>query len=79
MMFMMSSPPVTVDPSSGFEEKIRRIEEIVNKLESGNVTLEKSLELFEEGSILIRSCEEQLDTAEQKVSLFVKAMGNEYG
>ncbi len=50
----------------------------MNKLESGDTALEKSLELFEEGSALISSCEEQLDTAEQKVKVLFKDTENQY-
>ena len=50
-----------------FEESMARLEEIVKLLERGDAPLEKSLELFEEGTGLIRSCGKLLDTAEQKV------------
>jgi len=51
-----------------FEEALRRLEEIVEKLESGELSLEESMALFEEGVSLTRTCGRQLEQAEQKVS-----------
>ena len=50
-----------------FEESMLRLEEIVRLLERGDVPLEESLALFEEGSGLIARCSKLLDSAEQKV------------
>ena len=50
-----------------FEEALARLEETVRLLESGNVPLDDSLALFEEGIALVRLCNGKLDTAEQKV------------
>ena len=50
-----------------FEQKMLRLEEIVAKLEKGDVPLSDSLALFEEGSHLLKTCNALLDTAEQKV------------
>ncbi len=50
-----------------FEEAMGRIEEIVKQLERGDKPLEEALSLFEEGTSLIKSCQKQLDDAEQKV------------
>jgi len=50
-----------------FEEAMQRLEEIVRLLERGDVPLEESLALFEEGSGLIAQCSKLLDHAEQKV------------
>ena len=52
-----------------FEESMKRLEEIVRHLETGDLPLEDSLALFEEGTSLIRSCSAVLDEAEQKVML----------
>lgn len=53
--------------SLSFEESMQRLEEIVRLLERGDVPLEESLALFEEGSGLISQCSKLLDNAEQKV------------
>lgn len=50
-----------------FEESMQQIEEIVRLLERGDVPLEESLALFEEGSGLIAQCSKLLNEAEQKV------------
>ena len=50
-----------------FEESMQRLDAIVRQLERGDVPLEASLALFEEGTALIASCSKLLDTAEQKI------------
>ena len=50
-----------------FEDGLKRLEEIVKGLERGDVSLDDSMRLFEEGTGLIRRCEAQLDAAEQQV------------
>ena len=50
-----------------FEAYMQRLDEIVKQLEKGDVPLDASLALFEEGSRLLAACNEMLDTAEQKV------------
>ena len=54
-----------------FEKKLSRLEEIVEKMESGEMPLEESLKLFEEGVRLSRECNVQLVDAEQKVKLLL--------
>lgn len=53
----------------GFEESMERLEEIVCALESGDAPLEESLKLYEEGISLVRSCNTQLEHAEQRVKV----------
>lgn len=53
-----------------FEQSLSRLEEIVDKLESGELALSDSMKLFEEGAGLVASCTKMLDEAEQKVSVF---------
>ena len=50
-----------------FEQSLSRIEEIVKHLEKGDMPLDESLSLFEEGTGLIAACNKMLDAAEQKV------------
>lgn len=54
-----------------FEKKLRRLEEIVVKMERGDLALEDSLKLFEEGVKLSRECHVQLNEAEAKVKILV--------
>lgn len=61
-----------------FEKKLSRLEEIVAKMEAGDLSLEDSLKSFEEGVKLSRECNAQLSQAEQKVKtlLSVDPSGN---
>jgi exodeoxyribonuclease VII small subunit len=54
-----------------FEKKLGRLEEIVSKMEKGDLALEESLKLFEEGVKLSRECHQKLNDAESKVKLLV--------
>ena len=51
-----------------FEEAFRRLEETVQALERGGLTLEEALSLYEEGMRLIRHCTQQLDRAELRIT-----------
>jgi exodeoxyribonuclease VII small subunit len=51
----------------GFEEALKRLTAIVEQLESGDLSLEQSLSLFEEGTRLSRTSQAQLDSAEKRV------------
>ncbi len=51
-----------------YEQSLKRLEEIVALLEEGGQPLEKTLELFSEGTALISSCSKYLDDAEQKIT-----------
>lgn len=54
-----------------FEKKLNRLEEIVGKMERGDLGLEESLKIFEEGVKLSRQCQTQLAEAELKVKKLV--------
>jgi exodeoxyribonuclease VII small subunit len=58
-----------------FEESILRLERIVQELEKGEVPLEKSLTLFEEGMQLSTTCRKELEQAEGKVEILLKQNG----
>ena len=55
-----------------FEDALKRLEEIVQKLEEGSLTLERSLELFEEGVKLSRFCSKRLEEAHTKIEVLMK-------
>lgn len=61
-----------------FEQSLRSLEEIVRKMEQGELTLEDSLEAFEEGVRLTRNCQTALQKAEQKVNILVKSSDGEF-
>lgn len=58
-----------------FETSIKELEEIVRALESGNVSLDESLLLFEKGVKLTKNCQKLLNEAEKKVSILVNDDG----
>tara|TARA_B100000965_G_C19104213_1_gene546212 strand:+ start:174 stop:413 length:240 start_codon:yes stop_codon:yes gene_type:complete len=53
--------------SSSFEENMKKLEEIVEKLESGDIDLDKSVELYEKGMVLKNNCEEKLKKVELQI------------
>jgi exodeoxyribonuclease VII small subunit len=55
-----------------FEEALGRLEELVKKMEAGDMTLEGSLKAFEEGTRLARFCAKKLDEAERRVDLLLR-------
>jgi len=57
----------------GFEDNMRRLEEIVRLLERGDAPLEDAMKLFEEGTKLAGVCDELLNTAEKKVAALSKS------
>ena len=59
-----------------FEKKLARLEEIVAKMEGGDLALEDSLKSFEEGVKLSRECNTQLTQAEQKVKVLLSVDGS---
>lgn len=52
-----------------FEASLARLEELVRALESGALTLDESLKLYEEGVGLVRACNEELDRTEAKIKI----------
>ncbi len=59
-------------PKEKFEDALNKLERIVSKLEEGDIPLEESLKLFEEGIRLSRFCNQKLDEAEKKVEILLK-------
>ncbi len=55
-----------------FESAVKRLEEIVNRLEAGDIPLDDSIKLFEEGVKLYQICLKRLDEAEKKVEILLK-------
>ena len=60
------------EPELTFEQAMMRLEEIAAQMERGNITLDASLRLFEEGTALIRRCGAALDEAELKIVRLMK-------
>jgi exodeoxyribonuclease VII small subunit len=62
-----AAPAPSTTEAVGFEDALKRLTAIVERLESGDLSLEQSLALFEEGTRLSRSSQAQLDSAEKRV------------
>lgn len=76
-----SNPPVNSpgDAKPAFEAALEQLQNTVRKLESGELTLEQSLQQFEEGVRLTRICQEQLGAAEKRVEILMRVGTNEAG
>jgi exodeoxyribonuclease VII small subunit len=59
-----------------FEQALSELEQLVEQLEGGDLSLEESLERFERGVGLARECRESLEAAEQKVQMLVEQEGS---
>ena len=60
-----------------FEKSLQTLEQLVEQMESGDLTLEKSLEAFEQGIRLTKECQQALREAEQKVQILMNQNGSE--
>lgn len=58
--------------SQNFESSLEELERIVGELERGDLSLEKSLELFEQGVKLSRACQERLNEAERRIEILTR-------
>lgn len=61
------------EPTLSFEKAFERLEEILEKMNSGKISLEDSLKLFEEAETLMRVCNSRLVSAEQKIEQLIKS------
>ena len=60
-----------------FEKSLQELESLVEKMESGDLSLEESLKCFERGVALTRNCQQALQEAEQKVQVLLEKNGKE--
>lgn len=56
-----------------FEELITELEDITNKLEKDNLTLDDSVQLFEKGMKISKECNEKLENAEKRITMLINA------
>ena len=61
-----------------FESSLEELEQIVRQLEGGDLPLDRSLELFEQGVRLSRECQKRLDEAERKVEILLRGNDGVY-
>ncbi len=60
-----------------FEDELRDLEEIVNRIDSGELTLEESISAFERGVALVKALNQKLDEVERKVELLTRDASSE--
>jgi exodeoxyribonuclease VII small subunit len=65
-------------PEKSFESSLEELEQIVRELEGGDLPLDRSLELFEQGVRLSRECQKRLDEAERKVEILLRGNDGAY-
>lgn len=72
---METAPDTSGQDLSGltFEDALRALEEVVRKLESGEVPLDESISLYERGEQLRRHCQARLDAAQARIEKIVSA------
>lgn len=68
---------MTKEKNINFEKSLESLNELVEKMEQGNLSLEASLKSFEQGVTLIRQCQQALNQAEQKVSILIEQQGKD--
>lgn len=76
---MDSTPSKKPEPvkKSDFETSLKRLEEVVRRLENANLSLDEAMKLFEEGVELSRVCQKQLHEAEGRVEILLKKAGGQ--
>ena len=74
----MNSMPETqsdAKPAETFEASLDELEKVVKELEAGDLSLERSIQLFERGMGLSDTCRKQLDEAESRVEILIRKEG----
>jgi exodeoxyribonuclease VII small subunit len=71
----MADNPSGVKPVESFETCLEELEKVVHELEAGDLSLERSLQLFERGMGLSESCRRQLEEAETRVEMLIRKEG----
>ena len=74
-VFATVPAPMADAPDPGFDHILARLREVVTRLESGELSLEQSLQVYEEGVALARKGQQLLATAEKRVEILVSAAG----
>ena len=74
-MFAMTEPQADPKPADSFEASLDELEKVVKQLEAGDLSLERSIELFERGVNLSDACRKQLEDAETRVEMLIRKEG----
>jgi exodeoxyribonuclease VII small subunit len=68
----VAKKPVAEQPAFDFEQALAELEQLLGKMEQGDLTLEQSLQEFERGVELTRHCQQALQAAEQRVEILLQ-------
>jgi exodeoxyribonuclease VII small subunit len=68
----MPNPVKKPAPAANFEQAMKRLEEIVEQMESGDLPLEDLIVRYEEGMKLVKVCQERLASAEQRIEIITR-------
>ena len=71
----MADDPTGAKPVESFEACLDELEKVVKELESGDLSLERSIDLFERGVVLSETCRRQLEEAETRVEVLIRKDG----
>ncbi len=74
-MAAMADNPQGAPPAASFETCLEELEKVVKELEAGDLSLDRSLELFERGMTLSDACRKQLEEAETRVEMLIRREG----
>jgi exodeoxyribonuclease VII small subunit len=74
-MFSMTGSQSDAKPAETFEASLDELEKTVKQLEAGDLSLERSIELFERGVNLSDACRQQLEDAETRVEMLIRKEG----
>jgi exodeoxyribonuclease VII small subunit len=64
--------PKKAEETESFEQAVTELEEIVNKLEKGELTLDESIQYFQRGVELTKYCSKKLDEAERSITMLIE-------
>ena len=70
-----ANKPVEPAKKGDFERSLGRLEEVVKRLESADLSLDEAMKLFEEGVTLSHECQKQLEQAEGRIEILLKKTG----
>jgi exodeoxyribonuclease VII small subunit len=73
---MPEGPPPVPETAQSFETSLEELEKVVKELESGDLQLDRSLELFSRGMQLSDVCRKQLEMAETRVEMLIRKEGS---
>jgi exodeoxyribonuclease VII small subunit len=77
IILMTMAKPVSKTSESTFESALERLEQIVGEMEGDKLVLEDLLARYEEGTRLVKVCQQRLDSAERRIELIARGAGGE--